>query len=92
MKQSDIIARLDKLEARNRRVEADKAWETSWTRRLIIMLLTYLTVVCYLSFVVHIDPWINAVVPVAGFFVSTFTITFVKNNWVERKTKRSKAR
>lgn len=87
MKHSEILARLDKLEARNKRVEADKAWETSWLRRLIIMTLTYLTVVCYLSIVVHIDPWINAVVPVAGYFVSTLTVSFIKNRWVAFKSK-----
>ncbi|HEU5005246.1 MAG TPA: hypothetical protein VFT49_04150 [Candidatus Saccharimonadales bacterium] len=86
MKDTEILKRLDRLEARNKRVEADKAWETSWLRRLIIMLLTYLTVVCYLSIVVHIDPWVNAVVPVAGFFVSTLTVSAVKKRWVSRKT------
>lgn len=85
MKDSEILTRLDKLEARNKRVEADKAWETSWLRRLIIMLLTYLTMVCYLSIVVHIDPWINAVVPVAGYFMSTFTVSFIKKWWVARR-------
>lgn len=88
MKQTEeILDRLDKLEARNKRVEADKAWETSWVRRLIIMCLTYLTVVCYLSIVVHIDPWINAVVPVAGYFVSTLTVSLVKNRWVGNRSR-----
>lgn len=87
MKQTELLARIEKLESRNIRVEADKAWETSWTRRLIIMALTYLTVVCYLSVVVHIDPWINAVVPVCGYFVSTFTVSFIKRRWTRRRTK-----
>lgn len=87
MKENDTLSRLDKLEARNRRVEDDKAWETSWIRRLIIMLLTYFTVVCYLAIVVHIDPWVNAVVPVAGYFVSTFTVSFIKKRWIDSRTK-----
>jgi hypothetical protein len=77
--------RVAKLEARNRRVEADKGWETSWTRRLSIMLLTYITVVCYLRFVIHIDPWINALVPVIGFFLSTLTVSYLKNHWSARR-------
>lgn len=85
MKDTEILNRLDRLESRNRRVEADKAWETSWLRRLIIMGLTYLSVVCYLSIVVHIDPWINAVVPVAGYFVSTLTVSIVKSWWIKRQ-------
>lgn len=87
MKDAEILNRLDRLESRNRRVEADKAWETSWVRRLIIMGLTYLTVVCYLSIVVHIDPWINGVVPVAGYFVSTLTVSIVKSWWIRRQAR-----
>ena len=33
--------RVAKIEARNAKVEADKAWETSWVRRFSIALLTY---------------------------------------------------
>ncbi|MEK7594340.1 MAG: hypothetical protein AAB436_01730 [Patescibacteria group bacterium] len=77
--------RVAKLEARNQRVEADKGWELSWTRRLAIMILTYLTVVFYLNFVIHIDPWINALVPVIGYFMSTLTIRFLKQQWIARK-------
>lgn len=77
--------RVSKLEDRNRRVEADKSWETSWTRRLAIMILTYLTVVFYLQYVVHIDPWINALVPVIGFFASTLTVNFLKKRWEKRQ-------
>lgn len=78
MKRS-LEQRIEQLEARNKRVEADKAWETSWTRRTSIMVLTYAVVVCYLHFVVHVKPWINALVPVIGFFLSTLTISFLKN-------------
>ncbi len=77
--------RVEKLEARNRRVEADKGWETSWLRRGSIMLLTYLTVVFYLHFVIHINPWINALVPVIGFFLSTLTVTRLKQYWLKRQ-------
>ena len=33
--------RIEKIEERNKRVELDKAWETSWVRRIGIMILTY---------------------------------------------------
>ena len=83
--QLSLEERVEQLEARNRRVEGDKAWETSWLRRLSIMLLTYLTVVFYLKYVVHISPWINGLVPVIGFFVSTFTVSYLKKYWVQRR-------
>lgn len=82
-----IEERIAKLEARNSRVEADKAWETSWTRRLVLTSLIYLTVVFYLHFVIHIEPWINALVPVIGYFASTFTLGFLKNRFTDRQRK-----
>jgi hypothetical protein len=82
-----LEARITKLEARNRRVEADKAWETSWTRRLLLMLLTYIVVVFYLRFVVHIDPWINGLVPVIGYTLSTLTINFAKQRFIDKRRK-----
>jgi hypothetical protein len=84
MSQVDLLKRIDALEARNRRVEADKAWETSWVRRGAIMVLTYIVVVVYLRFVVGIDPWVNALVPVLGFTLSTLTISALKNWWIQK--------
>ena len=78
--------RVEKLESRNRRVEADKAWEISWLRRISLMVLIYLTIVFYLRFVVHIDPWINGLVPVIGYFISTLTIGLLKKRWVARRS------
>lgn len=79
--------RIAKLETRNRRVESDKAWETSWLRRGSLMVLIYLTIVFYLRFVVHINPWINGLVPVIGYFVSTLTIGFLKRRWLKYKAR-----
>lgn len=84
----DLQARIEKLEARNKRVEADKAWETSWVRRLSIMALTYLVVAFYLHFVVHISPWVNALVPVIGYTLSTLTISLLKKRWIERHSRK----
>lgn len=84
MSQVDLLKRIDALEARNKRVEADKAWETSWVRRGAIMVLTYIVVVVYLRFVVGIDPWVNALVPVLGFTLSTLTISALKNWWIRK--------
>jgi len=86
MKKS-IESRLSVIEARNKRVENDKAWETSWTRRVSIMILTYLVVVAYLHFVVHISPWVNALVPVIGFTLSTLTVSILKEVWLSRNKK-----
>lgn len=73
--------RITAIEARNRKVELDKAWETSWTRRIAIALLTYVVVCMYLAFVIHVDPWLNALVPVVGFVLSTLALERVKKIW-----------
>ncbi|HEX4774628.1 MAG TPA: hypothetical protein VH234_03865 [Candidatus Saccharimonadales bacterium] len=80
--------RVAKLEGRNQRVEDNKAWETSWLRRGSIMLLTYLTVAFYLRFVIHISPWVNALVPVIGYTFSTLTISSLKTYWLKRRMAR----
>ncbi len=86
-KHQTLEERIARLEIRNQRVEADKGWETSWLRRLSIIALTYLTVVFYLRYVVHIDPWINALVPVIGYSVSTLSLDFLKKQWNMRKSR-----
>jgi hypothetical protein len=45
------------------------------------MLLIYATVGIYLHFVVHISPWINGLVPVIGYFLSTVTVQKLKEWW-----------
>lgn len=82
---SELESRIEKLEQRNQRVELDKAWETSWIRRLLIAVLTYTVVVVYLRFVVKINPWINALVPVFGFLLSTLTINAIKTLWTNKR-------
>jgi hypothetical protein len=34
--------RIRKIEERNQKVEADKAWEMSWARRILLTIFTYL--------------------------------------------------
>jgi hypothetical protein len=73
--------RVAKIEARNKKVETDKAWETSITRKVLIAIFTYLAIALYFQFVVKIDPWINAIVPTVGFLLSTLTMPLFKNLW-----------
>lgn len=73
--------RVSKIEDRNLKVEADKAWEVSFTRRVLLFLFTYFAIAFYLKFIVGIEPWINALVPSIGFFLSTLTLPFLKNLW-----------
>lgn len=86
MKQlDDIEKRLAKIEKRNNSVEMDKAWETSWTRKFLIIIFTYFSIALYLKYIVKIDPWINAIVPSLGFLLSTLSLPFFKNIWIQRQ-------
>lgn len=78
---NSIEERLQAIEARNRRVEQDKAWETSWTRRIAIAVLTYGVVVSYLVAIGHDKPLINGLVPPVGFVLSTLVLKSVRNFW-----------
>ena len=42
-----IEKEIEKIKERNKKVELDKAWETSWTRKICIMILTYIVVIIY---------------------------------------------
>lgn len=77
----ELEKRIEKIEERNRRVETDKAWETSWTRKLLIAIFTYLAIALYFQFVIKIDPWINAIVPTVGFLLSTVTLPLFRKLW-----------
>lgn len=83
-----LESRIAALEARNARVDTDKMWETSITRRALIAVLTYLVIALYMGTVIHINPWINALVPALAFFVSTLTLQVGKRLWLGRTTKK----
>ncbi|MBI2545706.1 hypothetical protein HYV81_00850 [Candidatus Woesearchaeota archaeon] len=73
---------IESIKERNKRVEADKAWETSKTRRGIIAILTYLTMVLLLYLIKAPNPWVNALIPAVAFILSTLSLSFVKKWWV----------
>ncbi|MFH1444629.1 MAG: hypothetical protein ABIG34_04570 [Candidatus Peregrinibacteria bacterium] len=74
---------LDILE-RNARVEADKAWELSWTRRLLITTLTYGIALLFLWLIENNQFWLNAGVPALGYLLSTFSLPWMKRWWIRR--------
>ena len=80
---ASLEERIDKIEDRNRKVETDKAWEGSRTRKLVLIIFTYLAVGLYLNVIKVENPWINAIVPSLGFLLSTLTLPFIKNWWRE---------
>lgn len=80
---TNLEERISKIEARNMKVESDKAWEGSWTRKIVLILFTYLAVGIYLNAIGVLNPWINAIVPSLGFLLSTLTLPWIKSWWVK---------
>ena len=81
----NLEARILKIEERNSGVEADKAWETSWTRRILLTIFTYLAIGIYMWAIKIPLAWLNAVVPAIGFMLSTLTMPFFKKIWLKRR-------
>lgn len=74
---------LQSIKKRNARVEADKAWETSWTRRGLIALLTYGVIVIFFVMTNFPKPFLSALVPTVGFILSTLSVSLVKRLWLK---------
>lgn len=84
-KLKDLERRVNKIEERNKEVETDKAWETSWARKIILALFTFLSISIYLNAIGVDNPGLNAIVPAIGFTLSTLTLPWFKRIWVRMK-------
>lgn len=69
---------------RNGRVEMDKAWETSKTRRAIIAGITYLVAAAFMKSLAIDAYLLNALVPTGGYLFSTLSLPIVKNWWIKK--------
>ncbi len=83
----NIENEIKEIKERNKRVELDKSWETSLTRRLCICILTYVIVVIY-SYIISktSNIWLSSLVPVIGFTLSTLSLKGIRMIW-EKKIK-----
>lgn len=86
MEVKDLEKEIIEIKERNKRVELDKAWETSGIRRLCICILTYIVVVTY-SYVINkvSNVLLSSIVPVIGFTLSTLSLKFVRRIWEKNR-------
>lgn len=86
MEVKDLEKEIIEIKERNKRVELDKAWETSAVRRLCICILTYIVVVTY-SYVISkvSNVLLSSIVPVIGFTLSTLSLKFVRKIWEKNR-------
>ena len=86
MSEKDLEKEVAAIKARNKRVETDKAWETCWTRRVCIMVLTYAVVVLYSITISKVqNVWLSSLVPVIGFTLSTLSLGLVRKLWEKNR-------
>ncbi len=81
----DINKEVEQIILRNKKVEMDKAWETSWTRVGFISLVIYLTAGVWLEVLNDTYPWLKAITPAFGFMLSTFSLPIIKTWWLKNK-------
>lgn len=75
---------IEEIKKRNESVKLDKKWETSYTRRALLIVFTYLAVGLYLRIINVSMPWLNAIVPSLGFLLSTLTLPIFKRIWINK--------
>lgn len=77
---------IENIKERNKKVELDKSWETSWTRKVCIMILTYIVVIIYSYVIRNYDNiLLSSLVPVIGFTLSTLSLKYIRKIWEKNK-------
>ena len=85
MNNKELEKQLNEIKKRNQRVELDKKWETSYTRRIFIMLITYFVVVIYSIMIQKMNSiWLSSLVPVIGFLLSTLSLKMLRKIWEKK--------
>jgi hypothetical protein len=78
----ELQKEIDNIKERNKKVEADKAWETSLSRKVLIAVLTYIVIVVFFFFAGLPKPFVNSIVPALAFVLSTQTLPLFKKAWL----------
>ena len=84
MTPTEIESEIQAIKERNERVESDKAWEISFTRRLTICVLTYIIASVWLLVISEKDILLKAFVPVFGYILSTLSLPIIKTTWINK--------
>jgi hypothetical protein len=85
MEVKDLEKEIEEIKERNRRVELDKKWETSMTRKICIAVLTYIVVIFYTVLTNKIsNVFLSSLVPVIGFTLSTLSLKVVRRIWEKK--------
>ncbi len=82
MSNEELEKEILEIKERNKRVELDKRWETSWTRKICICILTYIVVIIYSNMINKFtNVALSSLVPVIGFILSTLSLKLIRSVW-----------
>ena len=80
----DLEKEIELIKERNKKVEADKAWETSNFRVFSIVAMTYIITAIVFYIIGVKNFWLNALIPTVGFYLSTQSLPFIKTWWINK--------
>ena len=87
MEIKDLEKEIEQIKQRNAKVELDKKWQTSGTRKICICILTYIVVIIYSYLINKISNiFLSSLVPVIGFTLSTVSLNFIRKQWEKHNT------
>lgn len=85
MENNNLETEIEQIKERNKWVELDKKWETSRTRKICIMILTYIVVIIYSHIIKNTDNiFLSSLVPVIGFALSTLSLKGIRYFWEKK--------
>ncbi len=74
----NIEEEINLIRCRNRKAEADKAWEISNMRKIAVALTAYFVMICVMYVLKMENLFIGAIIPTLGFILSTVSADLVK--------------
>lgn len=80
----ELREEVEKIKARNKRVEADKAWETSYARTSFIAITTFVLAYILMLLINEGDPFWKAIVGTILYIISTSTYGALKTWWLKK--------
>lgn len=83
----DLRLEVEKIKTRNKRVEADKAWETSWTRAGLIVIITYIFTTVFFLRTDQSPAYLLSLEPTAGLTIGLLSFGKLKSIWLGRRSK-----
>lgn len=76
---------IELIKVRNRRVEADKAWELSFARTAFISITTFILLYIFFRLNQSEAAFLNALISTVTYLLSTFTYGKLKFWWLKKK-------